>query len=115
MLLHLLWFRRARQLAHALKAMGEGDLSQRTGLGGRDELALIGQAADRMAGQPKLARQVNFDRFERAHKALTQYLRPLGQGARLQGGAVSIAASVLLGLMVLGAAVVWIMLQRGLI
>ncbi|WP_374635092.1 hypothetical protein [Paracoccus sp. (in: a-proteobacteria)] len=71
--------------------------------------------ADRMAGQPKLARQVNFDRFERAHKALTQYLRPLGQGARLQGGAVSIAASVLLGLMVLGAAVVWIMLQRGLI
>ena len=51
LLLHLLWFRRARQLAHALKAMGEGDLAVRTGLGGRDELALIGEAADRMAGQ----------------------------------------------------------------
>ena len=70
---------------------------------------------DRMAGHPKLARQVNFDRFERAHKALTHYLRPLGKGARLQGGAVSIAASVILGLMILGAVAVWIMLQRGLI
>jgi PAS domain S-box-containing protein len=51
LLLHLLWFRRAHRLARALKAMGEGDLSVRTGLGGRDELALIGEAADRMAEQ----------------------------------------------------------------
>ena len=57
-LLHLLWFRRAQRLAQALKAMGEGDLSQRTGLGGRDELALIGQAADRMAGQLQADRAV---------------------------------------------------------
>jgi hypothetical protein len=70
---------------------------------------------DRMAGHPKLARQVDFDRFERAHKALTQYLRPLGKGARLQGGAVGIAASVLLGLLVLGAVAVWIMVARDLI
>lgn len=49
--LHLLWFRRARQLADALGAMGAGDLAVRTGLSGRDELALIGAAADRMAGQ----------------------------------------------------------------
>lgn len=71
--------------------------------------------ADRMAGQPKLARQVNFDRLEHAHKALTGYLRPLGKGMRLQGGAVSIAASVLFGLLVLGAVAIWIMLRRGLI
>ena len=51
LLLHLLWFRRARRLAHALKAMGEGDLTVRTGLRGRDELGLIGKAADRMAEQ----------------------------------------------------------------
>ncbi|OOG80124.1 hypothetical protein B0E41_21315 [Hydrogenophaga sp. A37] len=51
LLLHLLWFRRAHRLARALKAMGEGDLAVRTGLGGRDELALIGKAADRMAEQ----------------------------------------------------------------
>ena len=49
--LHLLWFRRARQLADALTAMGGGDLTVRAGLSGRDELALIGAAADRMAEQ----------------------------------------------------------------
>lgn len=71
--------------------------------------------AERMAGQPKLARQVDFNRLERAHKALTGYLRPLGQGARLRGGVIGIAASVLLGLLLLGAVAVWVMLQRGLI
>lgn len=50
-LLHLLWFRRAQALAGALGAMGEGRLSTRAALGGRDELALIGEAADRMAAQ----------------------------------------------------------------
>ncbi len=49
LLLHWVWFRRAEQLARALTAMGEGRLEARTGLQGRDELALIGTAADRMA------------------------------------------------------------------
>ncbi len=71
--------------------------------------------ADRMAGQPKLARQVDFARLDHAHRALTGYLRPLGQGRRLQGGAVGVAASVVLGLLVLGGVAVWILLQRGLI
>ncbi len=77
--------------------------------------ARIMAEADRMAGQPKLARQVNFERFEQAHKQLTAYLRPLGKGARLQGGAIGIAASVLFGLLMLGAVAVWIMIARGLI
>lgn len=47
-LLHLLWFRRARQLAGALAAIGAGDLTVRTRLQGRDELASIGAEADRM-------------------------------------------------------------------
>ncbi|WP_347266028.1 hypothetical protein [Paracoccus sp. (in: a-proteobacteria)] len=71
--------------------------------------------AERMAGQPKLARQVDFIRFDHAHKALTAYLRPLGQGARLRGCALGVLSSVVLGLLVLGAAAVWIMLRRGLI
>ena len=50
-LLHLLWFRRAQSLALALAEMGAGNLSVRTGLIGRDELAHIGEAADRMAEQ----------------------------------------------------------------
>lgn len=71
--------------------------------------------ADRMAGQPKLARQVDQDRLAHAHKALTGYLRPLGQGARLQGGFVRWASGVVLGLMVLAALVVWIVKLRGLV
>lgn len=47
--LHLFWFRRARRLMDALARMGAGDLSVRTGLTGQDELARIGEAADRMA------------------------------------------------------------------
>lgn len=58
LLLHLLWFRRAQRLVTALERMGSGDLSVRTGLGGKDELALIGRAADRMAGQLQADRTV---------------------------------------------------------
>jgi len=50
-LLHLLWFRRAQRLVRSLADMGSGNLAARTGLSGGDELALIGEAADRMAGQ----------------------------------------------------------------
>lgn len=71
--------------------------------------------ADRMAGQPRLARQVDAARLDRAHRALTAYLRPLGQGSRLRGRAAGIAASVVLGLMLLGALVVWLMTARGLL
>lgn len=48
-LLHLLWFRRAQRLAQALVDIGSGRLAVRAGLEGRDELALIGRAADGMA------------------------------------------------------------------
>lgn len=48
-LLHVLWFRRAQRLAQALGDIGSGRLSVRAGLKGRDELALIGRAADGMA------------------------------------------------------------------
>ncbi|WP_323717110.1 hypothetical protein [Paracoccus aminovorans] len=57
--------------------------------------------ADRVAGQPKLARQVDFPQFERAHRALTTYLGPLGRRIRWQDGAARVAASVALGLLVL--------------
>lgn len=50
-LLHIFWFRRAQKLIRALTAMGQGDLSTRTGIQGSDELALLGSAADTMAEQ----------------------------------------------------------------
>ncbi|WP_300654276.1 PAS domain S-box protein [Hydrogenophaga sp.] len=49
LVVHLVWFRRARHLALALQRMGEGDLQTRAGLQGHDELAMIGSEADRMA------------------------------------------------------------------
>jgi hypothetical protein len=74
------------------------------------------QQANGLAGQPKLARQVDMARLERAHRALTAHLRPPGgQGRNLQGGTLGVAARVMLGLLVLGGVAVWIMLQRGLI
>lgn len=57
--------------------------------------------ADRVAGHPRLARQVDFPQFERAYRALTAYLGPLGRSARWQGGAARVAASVAVGLLLL--------------
>lgn len=68
--------------------------------------------ADRMAGQPKLARQVDLVRLERAHRALTAYLRPLGRSARWQGNATRIAARVVLGLLLV-VLVAWLVASRG--
>jgi PAS domain S-box-containing protein len=47
--MHLVWFRRARHLASTLQRMGNGELQARVALQGRDELAMIGGEADRMA------------------------------------------------------------------
>ncbi|WP_332738334.1 PAS domain-containing sensor histidine kinase [Hydrogenophaga sp.] len=64
LVVHLVWFRRARRLALALKRMGEGELQARAGLQGHDELAMIGSEADRMAerlqsGQSRLRHLVD--------------------------------------------------------
>lgn len=50
-LLHLIWFRRARQLGLTLAAIGRGHLHARSSLSGSDELALIGAEIDQMAAQ----------------------------------------------------------------
>ncbi len=64
LVVHLVWFRRARRLARALQRMGEGELQARAGLHGHDELAMIGTEADRMAerllsGQARLRHLVD--------------------------------------------------------
>lgn len=61
-LLHLLWFRRTAQLTAAVTAIGEGHRDVRTGLSGRDELARIGLAVDRMAADVE-ARQAKLLRL----------------------------------------------------
>ncbi len=49
LVMHLVWFRRARHLASTLKRIGDGELQARVALQGQDELAMIGNEADRMA------------------------------------------------------------------
>lgn len=76
---------------------------------------LAGQLAeaDRISAQPKVARQLDLRALSRAHAGLTAHLRPLGELSRWRGRAISFAASVSFGLMVLAAVIVWIMLRRG--
>ena len=69
--------------------------------------------ADRISAQPKVARQLDLAQLSRAHHALIAHLQPLGDLSRWQGRALGFAASVLLGLLVLGAVVIWIQLVRG--
>lgn len=69
--------------------------------------------ADQLSAQPKIARQLDLTGLSRSHQALTAYLQPLGGLSRWQGRALGFAASVVLGLLVLSATVVWIMLRRG--
>jgi|GEM_PF-791543 len=96
-------------LEHMLKRRG-GALPRRL----RREARRLAEA-DRVACQPRLARQLDLGGIEHAHKALTTYLRPLGQGARLRGGMLTSAASLLMGLLILAAIALWIMKERGLI
>ncbi len=69
--------------------------------------------AQEYSPQPRIARQQDMARLTKAHRALVKHLQPLGQISRWQGKATSFAASVLFGLLVLGAVIVWLMLLRG--
>ncbi|MBK4215538.1 hypothetical protein JJJ17_06325 [Paracoccus caeni] len=69
--------------------------------------------ADRHAPQPKIARQQDMATLEKAHSALIHYLQPLGEISRWQGRAISFAASIAFGALVLTAVVVWILVKRG--
>lgn len=69
--------------------------------------------ADRISAQPRIARQLDLPALSRAHAALMGHLQPLGELSRWQGRALSFAASLSLGLLVLGAVVLWIMVRRG--
>lgn len=71
--------------------------------------------ADMLAAQPRVARQLDVTGLARDHAALVSFLQPLGSLGRWQARAVSLSASLALGLLVLGATVVWIMVRRGLI
>lgn len=70
-------------------------------------------AADAMTAAPKIARQMDLTAPNRAYAALLNYLEPLGSLSRWQGRALTFAASVTFGLLVLAALILWLMVRRG--
>ncbi|WP_282601791.1 hypothetical protein [Paracoccus sp. PARArs4] len=69
--------------------------------------------ADILARSPRIARQLPLADLGRAHAALLAHLQPLGEIARFQGRAISLTATVVFGLLLLGAAIIWVMVGRG--
>ena len=69
--------------------------------------------AETLARQPMVARQMDLAGLSRDRDLLIAHLQPLGQFNRWQGRAISFAASVAFGLLVLGAAIVWLLVWRG--
>ena len=70
-------------------------------------------ALQQKAGTPRVARQIDPTPALRDHAELVRYLRPLGAARRWTNSATNIAAAVMFGLMLLGAAVLWVMVWRG--
>ncbi len=70
-------------------------------------------AADVLVDAPRLARQQDMARLEKAYGRLGSYLRPLGAASRWQGRATGIAAAVALALLLIGALAIWLMTLRG--
>lgn len=69
--------------------------------------------ADRLACQPRIARQLPLARLARDHAALTAHLKPLGEISRWQGRATGLAARLALALLLLVALAVWLGVMRG--
>lgn len=69
--------------------------------------------ADQRLSQPRVAQQMDKAAPARAYRQLMAYLRPLGSLGRWQNRTISFAASMALGLLVLGALIVWMMVRRG--
>lgn len=69
--------------------------------------------AEAVAGSPRIARQIDFAAAAKAHAALVAYLKPFGRVTRVQQRATNLVASILFGLLVMGAVIVWVLVWRG--
>lgn len=65
------------------------------------------------AGSPRISRQLDLRQARKAHRALTRYLRPLGEGTRLAQGGLNMAARVMMALLVVGGLAVWYLVGSG--
>lgn len=80
----------------------------------RRAVAVLAEA-EALAAAPKIARQLDPARVQRAHDIAVHHLQPLGAADRLRATILGIAASVVLALLVTGAGVLAVMVWRGLI
>ncbi|RWR31457.1 hypothetical protein D2T29_10485 [Sinirhodobacter populi] len=69
--------------------------------------------AEQMAASPKLARQLNADEIARAHRTCVKYLKRLGSGERARSLALNVAATLVLGLVILAAGIITVLRLRG--
>ncbi|RWR10488.1 hypothetical protein [Paenirhodobacter populi] len=69
--------------------------------------------AEQMAASPKLARQLNTDEIARAHRTCVKYLKRLGSGERARSLALNVAATLVLGLVILAAGIITVLRLRG--
>ncbi|SIS84581.1 hypothetical protein SAMN05421772_106138 [Paracoccus saliphilus] len=76
-------------------------------------MAKVLAEADLHSAQPRIARQLDLPAISRAHHALIAHLQPLGEMSRWRNRALNFAASVLFGLMLLAAVLIWVMIRRG--
>lgn len=80
----------------------------------RRAVAVLAEA-EALAASPKIARQLDPARVQKAHDIAVRHLQPLNAGARLRRLALTIAASIALALLVTGGGVLAVLALRGLI
>ncbi|PRY79593.1 hypothetical protein CLV80_102238 [Yoonia maritima] len=78
----------------------------------RRDLAYMVQSAD-LVKNPKLARMVDPSHAQRAHRNAVAYLNTINPRERRITAAVNVVASIALVLLVTGAVVLYVLVQRG--
>lgn len=116
--LHQMSARVAQLMEERLKARGTGLRAKLARRGRtlprklRAEAALLADAEEKSLS-PKLARQIDMERVSLAYDALVHHLKPIGAGERRMSFVVNLAATVVLVVLVTGAALLGFMVWRG--
>lgn len=69
--------------------------------------------ADLHSAQPRIARQTDLNAVSQAYRKVTTHLQPLGEMTRWRNRTLNLTASLVFGIMILAAVVIWLMVRRG--
>lgn len=67
--------------------------------------------ADLRGAQPRIARQTDLIAVSQAYRRVTSHLQPLGEMTRWRNRTLNLAASLMLGIMILAAVAIWLMVR----